>query len=160
MFNVHCFSYHSSGKGHCGAASRDIREKEIICEYNGSLTTKKQLAARKDMYNESPTLYPLADYDGVSATKVWDGYHVNDNGNHRTITIMENKGAWINSFVEGVEPTVNTIMPMPDESPANCRIQKIQHKNVSRLYAVAITNIPRSYEIIQNYHENNLIFNG
>ena len=101
------------------------------------------------MYDKFRRLYPLADYDGVSASKVWDGYNIIENGKHRTITIKENKGAWINSVVESVKPFVNTIMPMPDETPANCRIKKIIHKNVTWLYAIAITNIPGSYEIIK-----------
>jgi hypothetical protein len=114
---------------------------------------------RHPIYLQSPSEYPLSEYDGVGKrTEVWDAYTLNEGGESKSINILQNKGAWINSVINSSGgANHSSINPDLNNRPANCCIKKIMHSGKPRLYAVATRNIPRTYEIIQNYWNDQLI---
>jgi hypothetical protein len=131
----------------------------VICEYSGSLVGEADFNKRLSMYQESPDLFPLSEYDVGQSGKVWDAFTVSDGNVTRQINIEDNKGAWINSTVNGINPNPNSIFADLNNRPENCKIHSILHSGVLRLYVLATRNIPRSYEVIQNYN-NNLLISG
>jgi hypothetical protein len=143
-------------------ATEDIWRGRIICEYLGMLVDKEEFEKnRQPIYIKSPFMYPLAEYDNVGKkNQVWDAYMVIGDGCRKSITIEENKGAWINSVINSETPNDNSLYVNLNVRPANCKIKKVLFNNSTKLYAVATANIPRSYEIIQNYHNDLLIEDG
>jgi hypothetical protein len=111
-----------------------------------------------DKYRANPDVYPQAEYGNIGRKdEIWDAYTVLEGGKEKHITVKENEGAWINSVNNSVYPKLRSIYPDLNNRPANCQIRKCSHRNVTRLYAIATSNIPRFYEIIQNYNNDLLI---
>lgn len=82
---------------------------------------------------------------------MWDAYIIEKDNTTVGITIDDNQGAWINtSFAKKYHDFTQSGVDC-SSYPSNCVIKPLLHAKVLRLYVFAVNDIPRGYELLQNY---------
>lgn len=130
-------------------ATRNIRKREIVCEYFGSEMDEAQLEEKEAEHGESGK--PKGSYElkgvldastGKRRDVVWDCYTSADG---RTLDITDNPGVWLNSVDVSRS---SSYASAPDQ---NCRLRYLIHNGRVRLFIYAICDICVNDELIHDY---------